>query len=366
MNKLLITSALVAVATAAAAETSLTGSFELGYNDYSTDAENAGSVDGFAVDSDIAIGGSSTLDDGTTVTAGFGINVDYVGESGGATGTSNVSADDFPSLKVESSAYTLTIDQGGHAAEAMFDGPAYGALVGFTEGDEELIARVDTKMGGMSAGLSYTIYDATTVTGISADTVEGTMTAALAGDFSGVSFSAAYEQSGNDAIKSIMGVSAGYTVAGATLTLAYAGQDDATTMGVDLAYEINGWKVSAGVTQNDTGVAGADPYMGYGVKLVGDVTGLGVTAEYEADDSTANGNSSWSLDLAYTISSVGVQFGAEQATVNGTAGDTELYAVTSYDLGGGASVYARYATEAEIDPDEDAIDGVAIGVAFAF
>ena len=86
-----------------------------------------------------------------------------------------------------------------------------------------------------------------------------------------------------------------------------------------------------------------------------------VTAAYAAGDAVANAafdGTDFSLSAGYTMGAIYAEAGVSY--------DSETYVEATYDLGGGAAAYARYAEAVDQNIAEDNTVGTTVGVAFTF
>ena len=428
MKKLLLTSAIVAVSGAAFAEVTWSGDAELGYRSHTyTDGDATATYTknddghGFYFEADLNANASAELNDGITASIDYGVELDY--SSGGASndnalglngGSSAVTLDDFPTITLESSAGKLVAGDAEHAAEDMFS-DIDGMVVGFTEAEDEFVIRGDTTISGAKAGVSMTAFNSDeyndgsdlSTTALSADS----LTIGLAGELNNVLFTAGYESAEQEdmadgtAVDAVttMGVGAGYTWNGAKIRLAYTDTDGSTaaltdgadtpvalavasdkgasSIGFEIGYMLEqyGLDVTAGLSQNTYKEASAETagddytFMGYGVSAAFEFAGADVTVGYEDDNTDVEGDEGFTLDAAYEVmEGVTVIAGYEQNSGDVVLADTaadlseDAYWIgTSYDLGGGASVFASWSNANEAgDPEYNA--GTTVGLALSF
>ncbi len=339
---LLTTTALVAFAGAAVAEVSFSGSATLGYNDSDPAIENQG----FYWDGHLDVSLSQELDNG--VTAGVTFDFDFadapnLGEA--------LSGTDFV-LSLTSENAGLFFGDIKFAAEGHWK--ATGSMVadGFSEADGETAIRGDMNYGGVKASISYVLANknvSNRVAAAPAQTEElnqlsigatadlGTFTIVAAYQAASDEVANFYNTNGgngdfNDA--EIYGISASTTVAGATVSLAYADNSTTNSLGVSAAYPVGPVTLSAYYVVEDA--AGTD--NSYGVKAVYSDGPLSLTANYEDRTGSYRYNVEGSYDLG-----TGLVIGAGLIDREAFVGDAAYYVAGTYDLGGGASLLVSYA-----------------------
>lgn len=364
---LLTTTALVAFAGAAVAESHSTdgvtfgGSAALEYND----------IAGFTSEAALDVTMSRALDNGLTASATVSVDVEDNGDV-------DLTATDYV-LSLSSDSSSLTFGDTDPVAAAAWSGVDGSSFDGFDE---------DSAYDDVLA--SSATFGATTVSmSNGVDLANGTMNEMQVGvttTLGGAAIALAYQDSDNDGVDGdgvageytageLLGVSAAMTFSGADVTLAYLTDMDDNSFGVDVSYPVGAVTVGGYYSVNS---ATDDAW---GVRADYD-NGNGVTAGvlYESDDS-------WELTGGYAAGAISVSGAIEGAKGadevfsmdasydmgNGLVviaglddnGDTN-YAGATYALGDGASAYVRYATAAEVDPDEDFAEGTTVGVSFTF
>ncbi len=419
MKKLLLTSAIVAVAGAAAAEITLSGDALVGFRTHDDDGrENLDGANGLYSSAGIEATGTSDLNDGLKASVTYGFDLDYTVErdndttpDDGATlpnyGGDVVGLDNYPTIKLESSVATMTVGDVDHAAHELFkaagadmkwhwgvDNPGTASVdvePGFTEQDAEMVGRVDTTVSTFAVGVSYVVadgYKKNVSTGEETrwDDVGLPMnsyTIGANGSFSGFEMSLGYEFN-EDTEDSAYGISTGYSMAGITGRIMYGSssagaEGDDTQMneiGISGNYEMsNGIKLGGGVSFFSGTLANGDDapsatayFIEAGFKAMGaDITAgyKGASTDLEewgatsaqADDAVMGGVY---VDAAYEIEGTGVTllggYDSMETIVLSDADNVGEYGAfylgTSYDLGGGASIFATYSNGDEIGKPE--------------
>ena len=352
MKSILLTStALVAFAGAAAADGHATpgigfaGEATLGYNDTV--------VDGFYWDASVDVTMTAALNNGVTATATFGLNVvdDNLGEA--------VTTGDYL-LSVSGGGSTLWFGDTDPVAEDRWSGVDGMDADGFNDQDVHFDAPVnfdamlvgETMVAGFTAAVSFGVD-------VDGDTVENALDAMqvhVAGSVGSVDVQLAYQEefAGADAV---LAVSAGTSLMGADLKVAYADNGADSSIGVSASYPVGPVTLGGYYASNDVG---EDNY--------------GVSADY------ASGAISASLFGDYDGDADEWDFGVEGSYDAGMgimiyagvvdSGDA-YYVAGTYDLGGGASLLVSYADD-ENNPTNDEIGdpeyqaGATIEASFTF
>ncbi len=363
MKKLLLTSAIVAVAGAAAAEITWSGEADLEWRGH-TDAgdEIADDDNGIAFDVELDASGSAQLDNGITATIVYGLDLDYDIEEDG---TADVVLDDFPTITFESSVATLTV---GDVETSYVD--TFGDDV-YEEVDGELVATLDTTVSSFGLGVSYVIDGTYGDTDDDREQLPTDLyTVVLSGNVSGIKGAigvAGVAGSDDDVLFGILG---GYELNGIDIAAKYQTQGDELSIAeLDLAYTMSNG-VSLGAELTSTTYDDDDAIFGYEVYAGFEAMGADILVSYEDDDADDDEDGDFAIDAAYEVLPGltvlgGVDF-SEEATLVGSDEDAAgIYVATSYDLGGGASVYASYATYDEAG-DEEYNNGATLGLSLSF
>ena len=305
---LLTTTALVMTAGVAAAEVSMSGTTQVS----ASATGNGENTLNTHIDFNVAVSGAS--DNGITMSTGFGYDAgrqvdagdfELDGEEAAASDIANTTDNNpawstaAPSLTIGYAGYTITADGSGVAD--LYNG--------------------DTNAGNLG--------------------VSGSM-----GD---VSFAATTNIGGADEAS----YSLGYTMGDVSLSL--AGSNDADDGGVDatkvsLSYAMGDTTITASSDDKD----GVETVTAIGFKTKMDA----VTVSYTAKNTETAGSSvgdNWDASIAYTAGALTASFALDEADV------TKLSA--SYDLGGGANLFAVMKSGAANDGSEDF---QAVGINFAF
>ncbi len=383
---LLTTTAIVAFAGVAAADGhtnfSFSGDSTLGYNNDDVFGE-----DGFYWDANVAVKMSAELNNGLTATAGFNIEIDDEGTDVDAGSTGLGLGNDYILI---SNSYLLSVTSetaGLHFGDTSFAAESKWAAAGdmeadqFSEADGEVVLRGDVMYSGISASVSYAVAN---VDGgyVADDGSEGAgdqLSFGASGAFGTVNFAVAYQAeadnlgyfSGNGDFtdESVMGVSAGTTVAGADITVAYAQKtglvaaDDLSSMGINVSYPIG--PVTATVYYVSETNDADDAEDNYGLTVAYADGPITAKVDYDNDQ----GTDKWNIDGSYDTG-LGLTVLAGMQNEN-EGDDADYYVGGTYDLGGGASILAVYANDEDGDQEDEIgageyMPGTTIEVSFSF
>ena len=371
---LLTTTALVAFAGAAAAagHTSVSHalSAELGYN---SDIDAVAGEKGFFWEGNLKTTATAALDNGVTAGAYFEITVSGDDAAAGSSDAGNaLVASDFV-LSLTSETAGLYFGDTAPAGKKYFSAAGDMESDGFSTDSDSAVLRGDVSFGGMNGSVSYIVDDAS-------NTAEQ-LAVGLGGSFGSVTVGLGYQEAttyvdaeGDFNNSAVMGVSASTTVAGATITAAYA---DDSNDGVG----------QSGVAQTSTAIQVSYP-MGpvtatayYSMEQVNGVDAvagdnMGLTLAY-AQDAVAvtlkvrdeQGRNEWNLEGSYDMGN-GATIMAGALNENEGA-DADFYIGGTYDLGGGASILAVYAEDKDADQADEIgsgeyDSGMTVSVAFTF
>ena len=285
-NVLLATTALVAMAGAASAEVTMTGDATVEYN----------SLGGLTYDVGLDFGATTELNNGVTAGMSWGASL--------TTSTSIISGDNYPVVWLESSMGKLTVGQANKVKPASNHfAAAYGTTDfgagSYTSG--RVAARADASLAGYDVSVSEILSGGSD------------LRLGVSGSMGSVDFGMGYRMSNGN-----FGLNAGTTFGAFDVKASYFSGD--STYGVELGYDMgNGIDLSAAYASAGTWKVGA----GY--------TSGAITAKLGY-----NSTGAVSLDGTYDINS------DWQALAGYNSGSSEAYLGTTYDLGGGASVYAAY------------------------
>jgi outer membrane protein OmpU len=249
---------------------------------------------------------------------------------------------------------------------------------------------------GVSASVSYAV--ANVDGGYVADFgVEGTagdqLSVGASGAFGMVNFSAAYQaeadnNAGNNSYflgngdwtdESVMGVSAGTTVAGADITVAYAkktgltGADDLTSIGIEVAYPMGPVTATVYYVAEDDSTD-ADIDDNYGLTVAYADGPFAVTAKIRSEGERAADapdvtETEWNLEASYDT---GLGLTVLAGALNENEGDeADFYVGGTYDLGGGAEVLVMYGQDDDGDQGDEIgsaeyYPGTTVAVSFSF
>ena len=370
---LLTTTALVAFAGAAAADghTSVSHALSatLGYNN----EVDAIGEDGFFWEGNLKTTAAAALDNGLTAGAYFEITVSGDDAAAGSSDAGNaLVASDFV-LSLTSETASLYFGDTAPAGKKYFSAAGDMESDGFSTDSDSAVLRGDVSFGGMNGSVSYIMDDAS-------NTAEQ-LAVGLGGSFGSVTVGLGYQEAttyvdaeGDFNNSAVMGVSASTTVAGATITAAYA---DDSNDGVG----------QSGVAQTSTAIQVSYP-MGpvtatayYSMEQVNGVDAvagdnMGLTLAY-AQDAVAvtlkvrdeQGRNEWNLEGSYDMGN-GATILAGALNENEGA-DADFYIGGTYDLGGGASILAVYADDKDADQGDEIGSGeydpgMTVAVSFTF
>ncbi|MEJ6479708.1 MAG: porin [Octadecabacter sp.] len=319
---LLASTAVIALAGAAAAEVTFGGSATLGYNSDSS----TGNTDGFYWDASIAVTLSQTLDNGLTAGASFDLSLF----------SSSLSS----SVSASGLVLSLVSDNAGlYFGDTEFAAIGHWASAGdmeqdhFSEADGEIVLRGDMTFGGWDASVSY-IYDQT-------DDDLDQLSLGVSGAFGSMNVALAYQAAENDDHGTggdfnddeVIGLSVGTSFSGADVTFAYVvdNTNSDSSLGVKVAYPVGpvtltGYYVSESAGNDNWGINAA--------YASGPVA---VTLDFQNDQ----GTEIWTLEGSYDVGN-GLMIMAGSVD-NGN----DFYVAGSYDLGGGATLLVSYADDAD-------------------
>jgi len=382
---LLTTTAIVAFAGAAFADghtgVSFGGNATLGYNDNADFGE-----DGFYYDLNMNVALTSALDNGVTAAAKFNIEIDDEGAQGDQLTGNN----DYV-LASSSYVLSLTTENAGlyfgdvaFAAETQWSGAGDMEADAFSEADGEVAIRGDVTMGGVSASVSYVISDSNgIVLADSSDETVDQLSVGASGDLGMFSFAVAYQAEaandigafgGNDDFTSasVLGVSAGTSLAGADITVAYAqwteaeydGDEVLTSIGVQVAVPVGPVTATVYYVSEDAELAG-DVDDNYGLTIAYAEGPLTAKFDYDNDQ----GTDKWNLDGSFDAGNGLTVLAGMQNENEGDEAD--YYVGGTYDLGGGAELLAVYANDDDGDQADEIgageyMPGTTVEVSFSF
>ena len=372
-NILLTTTALVAFAGAAAADghTSVSHALSatLGYNN----EVDAIGEDGFFWEGNLKTTATAALDNGVTAGAYFEITISGDDTAAGSSDAGNgLTASDFV-LSLTSETASLYFGDTAPAGKKYFSAAGDMESDNFSTDSDSAVLRGDVSFGGMNASVSYIVDDAS-------NTAEQ-LAVGLGGSFGSVTVGLGYQEAttyvdaeGDFNNSAVMGVSASTTVAGATVTVAYA--DDSndgvgqtgiaqTSTAIQVAYPMGPVKATAYYSMEQ--VNGVDAVAG---------DNMGLTLAY-AQDAVAvtlkvrdeQGRNEWNLEGSYDMGN-GATIMAGALNENEGA-DADFYIGGTYDLGGGASILAVYADDKDGDQKDEIGSGeydpgMTVAVSFTF
>ena len=350
---LLASTAVIALAGAAAAEVSFGGSATLGFNSNSTSGN-----DGFYWDANVAVTLSQTLDNGLTASASFDFDV----ASSTGTGSVSLTASGYV-LSLTSDNYGLFFGDTEFAATGHWASAGDMENDGFSEADGETVLRGDMSFGGWDASVSY-IWDEANNGG---DDTLDQLSVGASGAFGSVNVAVAYQAEDTDVgtaggdfnPDNVFGLSVGTSFSGADVTFAYVSNVTAgdNSIGIKVAYPV-GPVTLTGYFVSES--AGAD---NWGINAAYANGPIAVALDFQNDQ----GTELWSLQGSYDVGNGLVVYAGLDDN-----GD-DYYVGGAYDLGGGASLLVSYADDSDGDEggDDDigANDyqvGTTVEVSFAF
>jgi hypothetical protein len=349
MKSILLTStALVACAGAAAADGHASVSHALGATlGYNNEVDAIGE-DGFFWEGNLKTTATAALDNGLTAGGYFEITIGEDGATAGDDGGQALSSSDFV-VSLESDTASLFFGDTGQAADKRWASAGDMEADGFASGAASSVLRGDVSFGGVDASISYLVDDAN-------NTAEQ-LSFGAAATFGIATLTAAYQESttyvdgdGDASQNEVLGVSAAVTLAGATVTLAYAdnqGTDaapmDIQSTGIKVSYPFG--PVVGEIYYVDEGDADAN----LGVKVTYESGPIAASVAYRDEQGRTEYNVEGSFDAGNGLK---ILAGA----LNENEGDdVDFYAGAEYALGGGATASVVYAA------DEDGDQGDEIG-----
>jgi len=342
---LLTTTALVAFAGAAVADghtgVSFSGSAELGYNN----DETANGKDGFYWEANVATAMTAALDNGITAGAEFDFDV----------------ANDNLGSDVVAGGYLLSLTTEGaglYFGDTQFAAKSKWKSAGdmesdlFSDVDGEAVLRGDVTMGDVSASVSYRVDGAGGTT--AADSFDQ-LSIGVAAAIGSVNVVAAYQDdadatvgtdgNGDFKTQNVFGVSASTTVAGATVTVAYASNEtaDEQSTGIQVAYPVGPVTATVYYVDEDAGNGEANT----GLTLA--YSEGPISASYKVR--SEQDRTEWNLEGSYDL---GNGMTALAGMLNENEGDdNDFYVGGTYDLGGGASLMAVFAEDKDADQADE-------------
>jgi len=365
MKRILLASTAVAMfAGAAAAEVSWSGATTLEYND--------DILDGFDFDVDLDVTLSQTLDNGLTASATFGFELTD-GEDDEVDADGFV-ADNNATLSLSSDSASLIFGDTAYAAETYWSGVTNMNEDAFSEADGETVLRGEATFGGVTAGLSYILYndtigdveddDGMVVGSGNADGSLEQLSLGVTADVGAVSVILAYQEevdgdfaadfaefNGDNNANEVFGLAVSGTFGGADVTFAYAQDDDEDSTGIEVSYPFG-----AGITGTFFYVSESAIDDSYGIAVAYSEGPLTLDVFYHD-----GGDEDAGINIEYDLGNGIVAFA-------GGSDDDGQYIGAEYDLGGGATFTASYGDDTgndEIGPRE-IMDGTTLSLSFAF
>jgi outer membrane protein OmpU len=390
-NILLSTTALTLTAGIAAADVSVSGSFKLGFNDTDSNRAASGTI--------LDVAASAVLDatqaTGVLVTAAVDGSDDYVAadtsdnnygvyNDAGITFAMSSVMDNGMAASITADmnggdtvnnavgAYTLALASDG--LNVTFGTTEYSAITNWKSAgdmgtdtwanqnaDGLNVIRADVTLGGLAVSASANV-----TTGAKAS--PDPMSITVGGSLGGASYVIANEGSK-------MGISVSNALGGATITTAYSTAPARVTTTDALAMTVVGVK---GFNATTSDVAGSVMSTSTGVKIAYPMGAITTTASYVMESVGTGGDAmgdSWNVAAAYSAGGTSVTFKTDESTNNSVEGSTvmgaatvsagladnleDMYLAVSNPLGGGATIMASYAIDA--DGSAHAADEVGAG-----
>lgn len=381
MKRILLTTALVGFAGAAAADGHLgvtfSGAATLGYND-----TNSGQVDatadgddsdalvltdafdneeGFYSDLDVTIGFAAELDNGLTAAA----SIDLVDLADGAA--------DGADYELSLTSETAGLYYGDTAMAAASKFSEVGDMgIDFSTRDGEAVLRGEVTMGGVDTAVSYVIdeqanaleqlsvgvaasfdsFDVTVGYQAAASAAYAASAAVVGTDADGDTVFA--DAQGDFNANELIGFTVGTTLGGADLGFGYISDQTASTnaWGVSVAYPVGPVTVSASYADNSASGEAWDLGVDY------ENGPVAVSASYDQSDD-------WALEGSYDVGN-----GLTAFAGIADAGQ-DFYVAGSYDLGSGASMLVSYADDGDTDSEDEIGDpgyqeGTTVEISFEF
>ncbi len=370
---LLTTTAIVAFAGAAVADghtgVSFSGDFTLGFNDDNDDADDAsvldyaapstdriGDNDGFYWEGDLNVTGTAALDNGVTASATW--EFDIVDES-----NSQMIQSDLALLSLTTDNAGLYLGETEFAALTQWKSAGDMESDGFSENDGENVLRGDVTVAGISASVSLAIGNANgDLVSVTTQLKTTTSCPSVHPATSACSASLLHirkkrapvlqrywtPNNGDFTENEIFGISAGVSVAGADVTVAYAQitngsgtTNDETSTGIKVAYPFGPVTVTGYYVAEDD----AADEDNFGVAVAYADGPIAVKLDYQ-DDQTVQKvalDGTYEVGNGFTIGA-GVYDQSDSATA--PEDGTDYYVAGMYDLGGGAELLVTY-TDAE-------------------
>ncbi|QEE36946.1 porin [Octadecabacter sp. SW4] len=357
---LLASTAVIALAGAAAAEVSFGGEATLGYNDFDN---GTGDNFGFYWEANIAVTLSQTLDNG--LTAGATFDFDVAATNLGTTLTTGGYV-----LFVESDTAGLFFGDTAFAAETRWVSAGDMEADGFSEADGEVALRGDISYGPVEASVSYVLAESGGTINMVDDLNQ--LSLGMVATFGNFDVAVAYQEASGEAggfyaangdfsDDEIFGISVGAAFAGADFRLAYASNETSgeDSTGLSVSYPVGPVVLGAYY------VSESDPTGdNWGINVAYENGPISVGLDYQDDQ----GVEKIEVEGSYDVGN-GLMVYAGYLTEDGT--EDRFYVAGGYDLGGGASLLVSYA-EDDDNVDEDEIGageyqvGTTVEVSFEF
>ncbi|MFQ1702019.1 porin [Loktanella agnita] len=385
---LLTTTALVAFASAAAADghasISFSGNTEIGFNDTNINVlptDDNDSEDGFYWNTDIDVTMTAELDNGLTASTSF--EIDVVGDPANS---ATLSSDEWVT-SIEGEGFGVFIGDTEFAAITRWASAGDMEADSFSEADGENVIRADADIAGFGVSVSAVITDAAQVyvSDTNGENVDQ-MSAGIAGDLGMFSFALAYQEeasatfapvaaaaNGDYVANEVLGVSAGVSVAGADITVAFAErtgiapEEDATSIGAQVAYPFGPVTVT-GYFVAEEGTDGTEEDPNFGIAVAYADGPIAVDLDFDDDQGTTKIGLDGSYDVGNGLTVLAGYY--TQDNEDGSDYADEFYVAGTYDLGGGAELLVSYAEGDDNTDDEiggpDYQIGTTVEVSFAF
>ena len=355
---LLASTAVIALAGAAAAEVSFGGSATLGFNN------NTIGNDGFYWDAGVSVTLSQTLDNGITASATFDVSIFSNSLASNVTGSGLV-------LSLVAPNAGLYFGDTAFAAETHWASAGDMENDGFSLAGGETAIRGDMSFGSVDVSVSSVLADKTGAPNAVADLNQ--LSLGMTAAFGSFNVALAYQEASGEAAgfygangdwndAEIFGLSVGTSFSGADVTFAYASNVTAgeNSIGIKVAYPVGPVTLTGYYVAESLALA---PATGdnWGINAAYANGPIAVALDFQNDQ----GTEIWSLEGSYDV-------GNGLTVMAGVAdsGD-DYYVAGAYDLGGGAALLVSYADDQTLDSgdavgDPEYQNGTTVELSFAF
>lgn len=340
-NVLLATTALVAMAGAASAEISWSGSADIGYND---DING-----GLFYDATFDVKGTFDLGDGYAATISFGSDLDTSGPVGATpwAGVSDTRFDSFPTIEITSPFGSLKggdLDDKGASEYFYKDRDGMAADVENHDSTTRFDWRALVEFGnyGLAVGGE----------GDGTGNIDGLSVGAGA-TFGNFTLGLAYDEADTTHTGTNSAVSLDTTFGAATIGLSYIAGSAENSVGVAVGYEVSSDLSFDAYYANNS--VSADEY---GVSVAYTTGAIGLDAYYEGVSGAAD---TYGVDVSYDISSDLIAY----AGYKDAAGTAQYYVGATYEINENLSTTVSYSDGDEVSGPEFK-DGVSLFISASF